>query len=75
MSNRMMDTEDAIEPISTRVSTEIPSPPQLASVTNEPYSIFDRRQKGLIVLIVSTAATCESLYGLRSVVRMTLTSI
>ena len=25
----------------------------------EPYSIFDRRQKALIVLVVSTAATCE----------------
>lgn len=75
MSKGMMNTEDASEPISTRASTAIPSPPQLASVTNEPYSIFDRRQKGLIVLIVSTAATCESPYGLRSVVRMILTDI
>lgn len=25
----------------------------------EPYSIFDRRQKGLVVAIASIAATCE----------------
>lgn len=34
------------------------SPPQYVP-EEDPYSIFDKRQKGLIVLIVSTAATCE----------------
>jgi multidrug resistance protein len=35
--------------------------PHLPSVTREePYSIFDKSQKVLIVLIVSTAATCKS---------------
>ncbi|KAG0645291.1 Multidrug transporter QDR2 [Hyphodiscus hymeniophilus] len=56
-----MPTEDASEPTLVRASTPKgptpPSPPELASTTNEPYSIFDRRQKGLIVLIVTTAAT------------------
>lgn len=33
---------------------------QLPVVTAEPpYSIFDKRQKWLIVIIVSTAATCK----------------
>lgn len=34
--------------------------PLVAPSSEEPYSIFDKRQKALIVLIVSTAATCES---------------
>ena len=29
------------------------------ALSEEPYSIFDRRQKVLIVLVVSTAATCK----------------
>ena len=33
------------------------APPQPTS--EEPYSIFDKRQKALIILIISTAATCE----------------
>lgn len=28
-------------------------------MTDPPYSIFDTRQKWLIIIIVSTAATCE----------------
>lgn len=69
MSTGMMTTKDASESTSTRASGAPPLPLQSASTTNEPYSIFDKRQKGLIVLIVSTAATCESLYSLLSVVR------
>jgi hypothetical protein len=30
--------------------------------TSEPYSIFDKRQKALIVAIASIAATCEYFY-------------
>jgi len=37
-------------PISTSSIPALPEPP---------YSIFDRRQKWLIVALVSTAATCE----------------
>ncbi|RFU78622.1 hypothetical protein TARUN_3592 [Trichoderma arundinaceum] len=37
------------------IETEAPSPP--SPDTNEPYSIFDSRQRALIVIIVSTAAT------------------
>ncbi|PLB55345.1 putative MFS multidrug transporter [Aspergillus steynii IBT 23096] len=33
------------------------TPPPLAAVTELPFSIFDRKQKALIVLLVSTAAT------------------
>jgi hypothetical protein len=40
-----------------------PAPPALPTLTlpleEEPYSIFDKRQKALIVVIVSTAATCK----------------
>ena len=34
--------------------------PIVAQAADEPYSIFSNRQKGLIVLIVSVAATCAS---------------
>jgi len=37
----------------------VPGTPPVSST--EPYSIFDKRQKALIVLIVSTAATCKSI--------------
>lgn len=37
-----------------------PHPP-----AKEPYSVFDKRQRGLIVLIVSVAATCEYSYPTR----------
>jgi hypothetical protein len=34
----------------------------MAPATEQPYSIFDKRQKALIVVLVSTAATCKSTY-------------
>lgn len=33
--------------------------PASLTIPEEPYSIFDKRQKLLIVLIVSTAGTCK----------------
>lgn len=48
------DNEDATPvaaPTMKSPETETPEPP---------YSIFDERQKWLIILIVSTAATCKS---------------
>jgi hypothetical protein len=63
-----MNIDNATESISAHASVASPSPPQPASTTNEPYSIFNKRQKGLIILIISTAATCEALYSLQSVV-------
>lgn len=36
----------------------IPVTPAPPPVLEEPYSIFDKRQKALIITIVSTAATC-----------------
>ncbi|KAI0172987.1 MFS general substrate transporter [Hypoxylon sp. FL1284] len=42
----------------TRITTPAPStPPPSLPAPEVPYSIFDKRQKALIVLIVSTAAT------------------
>ena len=40
------------------------SPPSAltTSTPEEPYSIFDKRQKALIVGIVSIAATCKSIF-------------
>lgn len=43
------------------------APPSLPSALStstpeEPYSIFDKRQKALIVGIVSIAATCKSIF-------------
>ena len=40
------------------------SPPSALSTSTpeEPYSIFDKRQKALIVGIVSIAATCKSMF-------------
>ena len=35
-------------------------PPHQQVPAEQPYSIFDKRQKALIVFIVSVAATCES---------------
>jgi hypothetical protein len=52
-----MTAED--DNIQTPVDAPTATPPSSAA-TDEPYSIFDKRQKGLIILIVSTAATCES---------------
>lgn len=49
---------------STPDNEDITTPPATAEVTpqdEEPYSVFDNRQKALIVLLVSTAATCEYL--------------
>lgn len=38
----------------------LPSTPSASSpASEEPYSIFDKRQKALILFLVSTAATCE----------------
>ena len=41
-----------------------PSPPSVLSTSTpeEPYSIFDKRQKALIVGIVSIAATCKPIF-------------
>lgn len=36
-----------------------PSPSPSTTASEEPYSIFDRRQKAFIVFVVSTAATCR----------------
>lgn len=50
MSQRIED-----EPNPNKTST----PNALATtIPNVPHSIFDKRQKGLVVLIASTAATC-----------------
>lgn len=35
-------------------TTQLPPP----DAADEPYSIFDKRQKAVIVLLVSVAATC-----------------
>lgn len=40
----------------TPVHTAVLTAPQ---PVEEAYSIFDKRQKALIVLVVSTAATCK----------------
>lgn len=45
-------------PSYTAPSPSPPSPPTLDFPIEEPYSIFDKRQKALIVVIISTAATC-----------------
>lgn len=37
-----------------------PSPSSPTTSSEEPYSIFDSRQKAFIVIVVSTAATCET---------------
>jgi hypothetical protein len=55
----MTTTDDANEqfPVDTPATTPLPVEPHRDVI--EPYSIFDKRQRGLIVLLVSTAATCE----------------
>lgn len=55
----------------TEETTSSPSAPP-AAPEEEPYSIFDRRQKAVIVLIVSTAATCKYIHlvGLPMVIVM-----
>lgn len=46
----------------TTATTEVP----LRAATPEPpYSIFDKRQKWLIIIVASTAATCESVFALK----------
>lgn len=35
------------------------TPPAPSPILEEPYSIFGKRQKALIITIVSTAATCK----------------
>lgn len=42
-------------------ATVLNQPPPSTPPSEEPYSIFDKRQKAIIVLIASTAATCTSL--------------
>jgi hypothetical protein len=51
-----------IEDDSERIRSTAPQP-----VAEEPYSIFDKRQKAIIVLISSTAATCKhsNTHGIR----------
>ena len=51
-----MPTEQELKDTST-----VPPDSSPSSIPEQPYSIFDKRQKALIVGIVSTAATCESL--------------
>ncbi|KAJ8117645.1 hypothetical protein OPT61_g1189 [Boeremia exigua] len=48
------DDSNNKEPIQAAAAQTLPPQPQL---DEEPYSIFDKRQKALIVLVVSTAAT------------------
>lgn len=40
-------------------SSAVVGHPASKSVTSEPYSIFDKRQKAIIVAVASVAATCE----------------
>lgn len=47
------------QPEEVAAATVLDTPPISSPAPKEPYSIFDKRQKALIVLIVSTAATCE----------------
>lgn len=52
----MSDTQQLNgNPTEPETTNSPPTEPALQS----PHSIFDKRQKSLIVLIVSTAATCE----------------
>jgi hypothetical protein len=53
MSSASKDNFDPERPPPT------PETPPPATEPTEPYSIFDSRQRALIVVIVSTAATCE----------------
>jgi hypothetical protein len=41
-------------------TTHTPTTTPTVATPDPPYSIFDKRQKWLIIIIVSTAATCES---------------
>lgn len=52
----MTTLDQTFETVDQPPNTAPPPPPV---VPEEPYSIFDKRQKSLIILIVSTAATCE----------------
>lgn len=54
-----MPFEDSTQnPHTSNDTTTITTQPPAAEV-EPPYSIFDGRQKALIVLTVSTAATCK----------------
>lgn len=52
MSSTSKDNQDPETP-------PTPEAPPSATDATEPYSIFDGRQRALIVVIVSTAATCK----------------
>lgn len=41
-------------------SVELDDTSNTTAIPEPPYSIFDKRQKWLIIIIASTAATCES---------------
>ncbi|KZF21696.1 MFS general substrate transporter [Xylona heveae TC161] len=43
--------------VPSTLSSSPPSPTAISPAAEEPYSIFDKRQKALIIVIVSTAAT------------------
>lgn len=53
--NRTADNEGQSHTNSTPVA--------LTAITEAPYTIFDKKQKWLIVFFVSTAATCELCYS------------
>jgi hypothetical protein len=55
---RMVYTAEPKQPSSVNALTT--SEPAFAP--EEPHSIFDKRQKRLILVIVSTAATCKCTY-------------
>jgi hypothetical protein len=55
-----MIDEDTEKRIPAEASTE--GRAAMAPATEQTYSIFDKRQKALIVVLVSTAATCKSTY-------------
>jgi hypothetical protein len=52
-----MSSEDCANPVESDATTTITRTG--ADVLAPPYSIFDNRQKWFIIIIVSTAATCE----------------
>lgn len=56
---RIEDTQEQLEVAALTPTCSLSPPRQPTPRPEEPYSIFDKRQKAFIVVIVSTAATCE----------------
>lgn len=49
----------------TKKSVELDDTSNTTAIPEPPYSIFDKRQKWLIIIIASTAANCESVFVIK----------